>query len=106
MAMLAGLAARLLWIAFVHPDPLDGRFDDTVWYRSAARFIADGEGYVNPFTGAPTAWWPPGYPFFLGGLFALAGEGVAQTIASNIVLQLMTIPLVYAIALLLFERRT
>lgn len=93
-------------MSFTHPDPLDGRFDDTVWYVSAARFIAAGEGYVNPFTGLPTAWWPPGYPFFLGGVFAIFGEGVWQAIGANIALQLLAIPAVYAIALLVFDRRT
>lgn len=90
---------------FVHPDPLEaGRFDDTAWYRAAAHYVANGDGYVNPYTGTPTAAWPPGYPVFLGVVFRLAGEGVHQTAAANIALSLATIVIVYAIGQRLFDR--
>jgi 4-amino-4-deoxy-L-arabinose transferase-like glycosyltransferase len=97
---------RLIWVAYVHPDPGDGRFDDTVWYRGAAHYLSQGEGYLNPFSGTPTAAWPPGYPAFLAAVFRLLGEGVAQTIGVNIVVSLLTIAIAYAIALLLFDQRT
>jgi hypothetical protein len=96
---------RLAWAAYVHPDPADGRFDDTVWYRGAAHYLARGEGYLNPFSGTPTAAWPPGYPALLAAVFKLFGEGVAQTIGANIAVSLLTIGVVYAIGLLLFDAR-
>ena len=92
---------------FVRPDPTDGRFDDTVWYRGAARYIEQGEGYLNPFTGTSTAGWPPGYPAALGATFKLfGGEGITQTQALNIVAATLTVLVIYAIGLLMFERRT
>jgi 4-amino-4-deoxy-L-arabinose transferase-like glycosyltransferase len=104
--LFIGLCARLLWVAYVHPDPADGRFDDTVWYHGAAQYLARGEGYLNPFSGTPTAAWPPGYPAFLAGVFKLMGAGVAQTIGANVVVSLTTLALVYAIALVVADRRT
>ncbi|MDP9238738.1 MAG: glycosyltransferase family 39 protein [Chloroflexota bacterium] len=106
LILLVALALRLSWIAFVHPDPTDGRFDDTAWYRVSAHFFANGDGYVNPFTGTPTAGWPPGYPVFLGSIFGLFGEGLAQTYILNAVLSGLTVLVVYAIGLILFDRRT
>jgi 4-amino-4-deoxy-L-arabinose transferase-like glycosyltransferase len=103
--LLLALASRVVWLRFVFPDPNDGRFDDTVWYRNAAHYIANGEGYLNPFSGTPTAMWPPGYPAFLGGVFKVAGEGLTQAYAANVVLAMLTVIIVYALALLLFGRR-
>lgn len=115
LILLAAFALRLAWMLAVHPDPVAGwyggdetvrRFDDTVWYRGAAHYLLRGEGYLNPFTGTPTAAWPPGYPAFLAAIFKLFGEGATQTYAANIALALITIVIVYAIAQQLFERRT
>ncbi len=106
LILLLGLALRLLWILYVHPDPAPSHLDDTVWYRGAAHFIARGEGYLNPYVGTPTAGWPPGYPYFLGGIFRIFGEGTWQTYGGNIAVSLLTIPVVYAIGLRLFDRRT
>lgn len=104
--LLVAADLRLLWVLGVPTDPRDGRFDDTVWYREAAHFISIGEGYLNPFTGTPTAGWPPGYPYFLGGIFALFGEGTRQTYFANVALALVAVAGVYALAHLLFGRRT
>jgi 4-amino-4-deoxy-L-arabinose transferase-like glycosyltransferase len=106
LILLTAFLLRLTWIAYVHPDPTDGRFDDTAWYRGAAHFFSRGEGYLNPYAGTPTAAWPPGYPAFLGVVFRLFGEGVRQTSIANLVLALLTIVVVYGIGLLLFDRRT
>ncbi len=104
--LLIALLVRLTWLAYVHPNPNDGRFDDTVWYRNSAHFVTLGCGYLNPFTGTPTAGWPPGYPVFLGAVFKAFGEGTFQTYAANVGLALATVAVVYCIGLLLFERRT
>jgi hypothetical protein len=105
-SILIGFLLRLFWIISVHPDPTDGRFDDTAWYRGAAHFIANGDGYVNPYVGTPTAGWPPGYPYFLGAVFSVFGEGITATAVANLVLSLATIVIVYAIAAVLFDRAT
>ncbi len=106
LILLTAFLLRLLWISYVRPDPTDGRFDDTAWYRGSAHFFSLGEGYLNPFSGTPTAAWPPGYPAFLGTVFRIFGEGVWQTAGANLVLSLLTVVVVYGIGLLLFDRRT
>jgi hypothetical protein len=106
LILLTAIVLRLVWIAFVHPDPTDGRFDDTAWYRVSAHFFANGDGYVNPFTGTPTAGWPPVYPVFLGYVFKIFGEGMAQTYVVNAVLSTATVAVIYCIGLVLFDRRT
>ena len=107
LILVVALALRIAWVIYVHPDPVaEARFDDTAWYRVAAEYFANGDGYVNPYTGTPTAAWPPGYPVFLGSVFVLLGEGVYQTAAANIALSLATIVVVYAIALRMFDRPT
>ena len=106
LILLTAFLLRLSWIAYVRPDPTDGRFDDTAWYRGAAHFFSQGEGYLNPYAGTPTAAWPPGYPAFLGTVFRIFGEGVWQTASANLVLALLTVVVVYAIGLILFDQRT
>lgn len=73
---LAALAARLVYALAVAPGlPARG---DTLLYHFLANGIADGDGYVRPFselmTGAPvpTAAYPPLYPLFLS-VFSLVG---------------------------------
>jgi 4-amino-4-deoxy-L-arabinose transferase-like glycosyltransferase len=106
LILLTAIAVRLLWAAFIHPNPTDGRFDDTAWYYTSAHYFANGDGYVNPFTGTPTAGWPPGYPVFLGMVFQFFGEGLAQAYVLNAVLATLTVAVVYCIGLILFDRRT
>lgn len=106
LILFSAIAVRLLWAAFIHPNPTDGRFDDTAWYYTSAHYFANGDGYVNPFTGTPTAGWPPGYPVFLGMAFQFFGEGLAQAYILNAVLAMLTVAVAYCIGLILFDRRT
>lgn len=106
LILLTAFLLRLFWIASIQPDPTDGRFDDTAWYRGSAHFFSQGEGYLNPYSGTPTAAWPPGYPAFLGAIFRIFGEGVWQTASANIALAILTVIVIYGIGLLLFDRRT
>lgn len=97
---------RIAWILRFHPTPTDGRFDDTVWYRVAAHYFAAGDGYVNPYTGTPTAAWPPGYPVTLGAVFKLFGEGNWTAYGFNVALAVLTVAVVYWIGLAAFGRPT
>ncbi|HEY8172161.1 MAG TPA: glycosyltransferase family 39 protein [Dehalococcoidia bacterium] len=115
LILIAAFVLRLIWVLCIHPDPTAGwehgdvalrRLDDTVWYRGTAHWLSLGKGYLNPFAGTPTAAWPPGYPFFLGAIFKLFGEGITQTYAANIVLSLLTVIVVYGIGLAIFDQRT
>jgi hypothetical protein len=67
-AALVGL--RLIAIlAWVEPS------SDAAWYFSRAAMLADGRGYLGDH-GAPTAYWPPGWPLALSVLFRLTGPAI------------------------------
>jgi 4-amino-4-deoxy-L-arabinose transferase-like glycosyltransferase len=61
----AGLALRLAWVRWATREPREIFFDPSR-YLGYARAIADGKGMVEVFSGDPTAYYPPGYPWFLG----------------------------------------
>ncbi len=72
-------AVRILWVLFASRPP-QGLSDPKI-YLAAARSIADGDGYTSVL-GEPTAYYPPGYPFFLGGVrAALDLVGAAEHVA-------------------------
>ncbi len=68
---LVAFALRAVWVIAVHRPPRGLR--DPWIYRRFARGIAAGAGYVS-IHGKPTAYYPPGYPYFLGGLQWLANH--------------------------------
>jgi 4-amino-4-deoxy-L-arabinose transferase-like glycosyltransferase len=103
---VGALFLRGLWAAIAVVDPTDGRFDDSVFYHNVAASLARGDGYTGPWTGFPTAQWPPGYPFFLAGIYSLFGPTVAGARLANVVLGAATAALVYVLALRLFDKRT
>ena len=121
LAVLAlAFVVRLTTVLAVQPDPRDGRFDDSVFYDSAARHLADGDGYVfDPtvwlttidtpiFPGrdepTPTALWPPGWPVTLAAIYALTDDSVDAGRLANVVFGTLTCGLVFLIALRLFGR--
>lgn len=66
VATVVGLVARLGWVLWVGDRPPELVIIDPIRYLSYAESIAHGEGYVDIFGGEPTAYYPPGYPYFLG----------------------------------------
>ena len=62
---VAALALRVAWVLWATREP-QGIFYDPARYLGYARQIADGHGMVESLTGDPTAYYPPGYPWFLG----------------------------------------
>lgn len=116
------LLVRILAVAYIHPDPTDGRFDDSVWYDTTARHLAAGDGYVfdptvwkaadgsriyaGENTPSATALWPPGYPVTLAVIYKLTGNSVNAGRVFNILFGAATVALVYLIALRLFDRTT
>lgn len=63
LATFAGLVLRLIWGVWVARQPAG--LVDPARYLVYAENIADGQGMVE-FTGHVTAYYPPGYPVFLG----------------------------------------
>lgn len=63
-AALVGLALRVIWALWVARAPV-GLYDPAR-YLGYAEQIRTGHGMLEPFSGRPTAYYPPGYPWFLG----------------------------------------
>ncbi|WP_421119982.1 ArnT family glycosyltransferase [Aquihabitans daechungensis] len=63
--IVIGLGIRVAWVLWVSREP-QGIFLDPSRYLGYARQIADGNGMTETLTGDPTAYYPPGYPWFLG----------------------------------------
>ncbi len=57
----------------IHTGPAGSTSADDVQFHNLALSLADGEGFVND-QGKPTSFRAPGFPFFLAGLYAIAGE--------------------------------
>jgi hypothetical protein len=57
---------------------------DFEWYYDAARSIAAGEGFADK--GVLTAFWPVGWPGFLGALLSVFGPGVWVGQGANLLL--------------------
>ena len=68
------LAALVLRLGFVAVTPHYRLLDDATDYDRHARSIAAGDGYADVgMPGRESAFRPPGYTYFLGGVYALTG---------------------------------
>ncbi|HNW42948.1 MAG TPA: glycosyltransferase family 39 protein [Elusimicrobiales bacterium] len=100
---LLALAVRLVWaVHFVGLDffPMD---DDGSDFFEYARNLAAGRGYIGG--GGSQGFRPPGYPFFLAGIFYVFGESNAAVKIVQCLLSSLTPVLVYLIGLKLAARR-
>lgn len=91
------MAVRLAWIGLIPARPLD----DCRWYYDRGVDLVEGAGYVE--NGRPTAYWPVGYPAFLGLLFYLVGPSLLAAKVANVVLQMGILLCAYGLAKRLFE---
>jgi len=74
---------------------------DAGWYLARAAGIAAGEGYSE--RGYPTAWWPVGYPGFLGSLFWFFGTSQTVGVIANLVCAAASFFLVLALTRHIFQ---
>lgn len=105
IALLA-LGLRLAWALYSKSSPLDGRFDDSLIYHLLAIDLRNTHSYNQPFTGFPTAQWPPGYPVFLAALYSVFGVSVVAAKVANAVVGALTVILLYVLGRQLFDRRS
>ena len=101
---LLALVLRGAWVATINPNPLDGRFDDTLFYDKSAEALAEGKGYIN-FEKKPTARWPIGYSGLVASLYVVFGHNLLAPKALNVFLGAATVVAVYVLGARLFDRR-
>lgn len=78
-------------------------------YDRHARSIADGDGFPDSYyvvDRGPSALRAPGYPYFLGALYAASGESIAVGRLANALLGALAVVLIYLIAKRIWGRRT
>jgi 4-amino-4-deoxy-L-arabinose transferase-like glycosyltransferase len=103
LALAVGL--RVAWVAHIKVNPLDGRFDDSVFYYASASTLAREFAYRDPYAwGAYTAHWPPGYPLVLSIVFRVFGTGLVAAKSLNIALSAATVLLTYAVGARVFGK--
>jgi 4-amino-4-deoxy-L-arabinose transferase-like glycosyltransferase len=96
IVVLLAVGVRSAWIAYANVDPLDGRFDDTVFYFTSAKSLAHDFTFRDNF-GRYTAHWPPGYPLVLSSVFAIAGTHLLAAKALNVAISAATVVLTYVL---------
>jgi hypothetical protein len=80
VCFLLYLSLRLSLILAISVD----QYSDNLWYYARAVGLATGQGYSEG--GIPTAYWPPGWPGFLGLLFSLFAPSPLVGQVGNLVL--------------------
>jgi 4-amino-4-deoxy-L-arabinose transferase-like glycosyltransferase len=68
--------ALVIWLRDMNVGPTVPSTNDDYEFNVFARNLADGHGYVTDH-GQPSSFRAPGFPFFLAGLYALAGTNYA-----------------------------
>lgn len=104
-----GAVLRIAWAIYAATPPVS--FRDPAAYMLIGDMLSSGDGYSYlipdgsgvPAGVYPTAYYPPGYPLFLGGLFWLADllpfdvSHLGVALGANVVVSVVTIPLVFAL---------
>ncbi len=100
LILCLSFAVRLLWAGVSPAQPAS----DAKYYTDAGLAIANGEGFLN--RGKPTAYWPVGYPAFLGGIYALFGYSVELVKVVHAALGAATVLMVFLVAGPIFGEAT
>jgi 4-amino-4-deoxy-L-arabinose transferase-like glycosyltransferase len=77
LVVAAGL--RLAWVLLVP----NAQYSDSVWYDAAAANLAANGVYG---VDGPSAWFPPGYPFFLTAIYSVVGHAQFAGKLGNVVI--------------------
>lgn len=88
---LAAIVIRLAFVSIVRPVPVS----DFLWYFGRAIGIAEGAGFSRG--GLATAYFPPGWPYFLAGIVHLFGASPFAAEIMQAVLGALTAALVVVI---------
>ena len=104
LVLLALVVRTAVVVADTGYRPEQDAFD----YDRHARSIASGDGYPQSgyvVDGGPTALRPPGYPYFLGAVYAVSGDSVDAGRFANVALGGVAVILLFLIARRIWGRR-
>jgi 4-amino-4-deoxy-L-arabinose transferase-like glycosyltransferase len=96
LIFVASLVMRVVWISYVQSVPIS----DFAGYDRQGWNISEGLGYVTE-DGQPTAYWPPGYAAFLGGIYLFFGHSWLAGQIANVLLGSSVVLLTFMIGRLL-----
>lgn len=94
VALLVRLGC-LLWSGSYTP------FGDPVEYDAIGRSLADRGQYIPSLLaepGSPSAYRPPGYPYWLAGIYAVSGNDMTVARVVGVILGVLTVLLIWLIA--------
>ena len=91
-----------LRLALIFALPID-QYSDSLWYYARGLSIASGGGYSEG--GIATAYWPPGWPGFLGLVFWLFGPSPVVGKMANLALAAMIFPIAFGLGSAIFADR-
>jgi 4-amino-4-deoxy-L-arabinose transferase-like glycosyltransferase len=98
--LLAAFFLRAAWVLLIPTYPIS----DFKEYNRLAVGLINGQGYIKS-DGSLTAYRPPGYPFFLAGVYKLLGPHDIIARLVNILLGVLTCWLTYILTVQLFDQR-
>lgn len=99
--LFVSILLRVFCVVSLEYGPIE---TDAKAYDELGLRVSKGMGFVDAF-GEPTAYWPPVYPLFLAGVYALVGHELLWVRIIQAVLGGGICVLVYLIASILFDRR-
>ncbi len=103
--MLSVSALIRFYTVFKYGSSLTLASDDLNYIKSAAVLLEEGRLVFHQYN-EPTVFIMPGYPFFLGGIFALFGtglEGMQAVRLIQVILQVFSLYFIYRIAAYTFN---
>ncbi|MFN8133587.1 MAG: glycosyltransferase family 39 protein [Solirubrobacteraceae bacterium] len=97
MVWLFGVAfvLRLIFVLAVQRDQFPT--SDPAFYHGIATNLANGDGFSS-ISGAPTAQWPPVYPFVLSLVYRVFGNDPQYGELFNVLVGAVTVPLLFFVA--------
>ena len=99
--LITAFILRTAWVLSIPTQPIS----DFKEFDRLAVSVADGKGYLG-LDGKPTAYRPPGYIFFLAGIYSLFGPNDFMARLVNILLGVLSCWLTYILTIELFDKRT
>ncbi|MCX6639394.1 MAG: glycosyltransferase family 39 protein [bacterium] len=97
ICLIIAALIRIGWVVLVDAQP----FSDFGWYYDHGVALAQSKEYIT--NGVPTAYWPVGYPAFLGILFSIFGPSVICAKLANIFFYLLIMYMSYILSKRLFR---